>query len=128
MAVAEIKEDGRIYFATSLDSPKIVEIESDPNVVVTFQYGSQFASLAGSARILREQGLIERLWSETWRVWFPEGQSDPNLCLITVDSEVGEDWDKAGLQGLKYVFESVKAIAKGTSPPADAKQHAKVSL
>ena len=61
-------------------------------------------------------------------MWFPQGKSDPNLCFIAVDSEVGEFWDNAGLQGLKYVFESVKAIAKGTSPPADAKQHAKVSL
>lgn len=65
MAIAEIKEDGRIYFATSLDSTKIAEIERDANVVVTFQYGSQFASLAGSASIMRDQELTERLCSET---------------------------------------------------------------
>ena len=128
MAVAEIKEDGEIYFATSLDSPKITEIEHNPEVLVTFQNGLQFASLAGHARIVRDEALIETLWSEAWRVWFPEGMTDPNLCVIKVESEVGEYWNNAGLSGLKYVFESVKTLAHGSTPNANRTQHAKISL
>ena len=34
MHIAEIREDGDIFFATSMDSPKITEISINPEVVV----------------------------------------------------------------------------------------------
>lgn len=108
MAVAEIKEDGDTIFATNIASPKIAEIANDPNVLLTFQDGSKFASLIGRARFLRDQAEIDRLWSETWRVWFPKGNDDPALCLLTIDAQAGWYWDNAGLKGLKYVLESIK--------------------
>ena len=128
MAVAEIKSDGDTIFATNIESPKIAEIENDSNVLLTFQDGSKFASIVGRARVLRDQAEIDRLWSETWRVWFPKGRTDPALCLLTIDAHAGEYWDNEGLKGLKYVLESIKAVATGTTPQNDTNQHAKVSL
>ena len=129
MAVAEIDDSGVIYFATRLETPKVAEVEQNPEVLITFQDGHKFASIQGRASITQDKPLIERLWSEAWRAWFPDGKDDPSLCLIKVDPSSGEYWDNAGLSGLKYVFESVKAIAKGTTPAADdVDQHGKVAL
>ena len=128
MAVAEVKEDGDIIFATNLKSLKVSEIENVSNVAVTFQQGSQYAAISGMARVTQDQTLIDRLWSETWRVWFPEGKDDPNLCLLTIDAHTGEFWDNAGLQGLEFVFESLKAVIQGTTPSNDSDQHAKTTL
>ena len=53
---------------------------------------------------------------------------DPSIALLKLDAEQGEYWDNAGVQGLKYAFEAIKAYAKGETPAADDRQHAKVDL
>jgi general stress protein 26 len=128
MAVAELRPGADMYFSTSLQSPKIAEISSNPAVAVTFQSRSQFASVYGNAYVVRDRALIERLWSEAWRVWFPGGKDDPSLCLIRVEAREAEYWDNAGTQGIKYVLEAVKAYAKGETPAVDNNQNAKVGL
>lgn len=128
MAVAELKAGAETYFATDRRSPKIAEIARDPNVLVTFQGRSEYASLAGTARVIEDRAVIERLWSEAWRVWFPGGKTDPNLVLLKVEPTSGEYWDNSGLEGLKYLFEGVKAVLQGERPRTDATQHAKVPI
>jgi len=128
MHIAEIREDGDIFFATSTNSPKIAEIAANPEVVVTFQSSKQFASVAGRAEVVKDRNLIDHLWSEAWKVWFPEGKNDPTLCLIRVDGRAGEYWDNAGVQGIKYAFEAAKAYMQGRKPDIDDKVNAKVQL
>ena len=128
MHIAEIREDGDIFFATSMDSPKITEISVNPEVVVTFQSSRQFAAVYGRAELVRDRNLIDHLWSEAWKVWFPEGKADPTLCLIRVDGREGEYWDNAGMQGIKYAFQAAKAYMQGRTPTQDEKQTAKVRL
>ena len=128
MAVAEIREDGDIFFATSTGSPKIAEIAANPEVVVTFQGSAQFAAVAGRAEVVRDRNLIAHLWSEAWKVWFPEGKNDPTLCLIRVEGRDGEYWDNAGVQGIKHAFQQAKAYVQGRTPSKDEKQNAKVRL
>jgi general stress protein 26 len=128
MAIAEMEPDGDAYFSTSIESPKIAEIEADPHVLITFQNGNEFASINGSATVVRDRALIDRLWSEDWRLWFPEGKDDPTLCLLKVSAERGEYWDTTGVRGVRFVFESVKALLQGRQPTKDAAQNAKVTL
>jgi general stress protein 26 len=128
MHIAEVREDGDIFFATSMDSPKITEIAVNPEVVVTFQGDRQFAAVYGRAELVKDRNLIEHLWSEAWKVWFPEGKSDPTLCLIRVDGREGEYWDNAGVQGIKYAFEAAKAYIQGRTPRQDEKRNAKLRL
>ena len=128
MHIAEIREDGDIFFATSMDSPKITEISINPEVVVAFQGNRRFAAVYGRAELVRDRNLIDHLWSEAWKVWFPEGKSDPTLCLIRVDGREGEYWDNAGFEGIKYAFEAAKAYAQGRPPAQDEKQTAKVHI
>lgn len=128
MSVAELRADADAYFATSLDSPKIDEIEADPEAMITFQSGSQFASISGTARVVRDRALIDRLWSEAWRAWFPGGKDDPALCLLKIEAREGEYWDNSGLKGVRYLFDGVKAIFQGEKHDVHAGQHAKVRL
>jgi general stress protein 26 len=128
MHIAEIREDGDIFFATSIDSPKITEIAANPEVIVTFQSSRQFAAVYGRAEVVKDRNLIDHLWSDAWKVWFPEGKADPTLCLIRVAGREGEYWDNAGMQGIKYAFEAAKAYMQGRTPVKDEKQNAKVRL
>jgi general stress protein 26 len=128
MAVAELRPDGDLYFVTSLQSPKVLEIEHDPLVTVTFQSSNQFAAVAGLARIERDRALIERLWSPAWKVWFPRGKDDPSLAVIRVDASEAEYWDHAGAQAITYAWEATKSLVQGRAPEPGPKQHAKLDL
>jgi general stress protein 26 len=128
MSVAKIAADDELYFATRLSSPKVGEISSNPSVTVTFQSNSEFAVLYGTARIVKDRSVIEQLWSEAWRVWFPGGKDDPNLALLAITPASAEYWDNSGIEGFKYLYEGLKAVMQKRTPePSDA-QHAKVRL
>ena len=128
MAIALLQENAETYFVTSIHSPKVAAIEADPIITLTFQSSSQFATLSGRATVVRDKPMIDDLWKEAWKLWFPQGKDDPSICLIHFSPEDGEYWDNAGAQGLKYAFEAVKAYVKGETPKSDEGQHAKVDL
>jgi general stress protein 26 len=128
MAIAGVEEDGDLYFSSHIDSTKVQEIEIDPNVAVTMQTKMKFATLYGSARVVRDRELIERMWKPDWKVWFPEGKSDPSLCLIRVNATHGEYWDNTGAKGIRYVLQAAKALVTKSTPSEDRDQTAKVTL
>lgn len=128
MAVAKLADNDELYFATGLSSPKISEIANDPEVSVTFQGTTEYAALYGVARVIRDRQTIEKLWSETWRVWFPGGKHDPDLCLLAIAPKSAEYWDNSGSRGFKYLFNGLKAILQKSTPETDETQHAKISL
>ena len=130
LTVAGHEPGGQVYFSTNVDSPKVDEIEDDAHVVVTFQSAHKYASLSGTARLSRDRSLIERLWKESWKVWFPAGKEDPALAILIVSPAAAEYWDQTGLAGMRYVLRALKAFAIGTKPidGADPRQNAKVPM
>ncbi len=130
MAVAELQPDADAYFATRIDSPKVDEILRSPDVLVTFQSATQFGSISGRATFEKDKSLIDRLWSDSWRPWFPGGKTDPSLVIIRVEAREGEYWDNSGVHGLKFLFEGLSAVMQGEkmAGPDDASRHAKVRL
>ena len=129
LAVADVPEDGEILFATSSRSPKVAEIAADPRVLVTFQGGSQCVCVSGTARVTRDRALIERLWSESWRLWYPAGVDDPSLCILAITPTEGEYWDDSGSHGLKSLLHGAKAYLRGERLSTDAAHdHARVDL
>ena len=128
MAVAELRADADAYFVTSIDSPKIAEIEADADVLLTFQSERQFAAVYGRVNVIQDRQLIERLWQEAWKVWFPRGKDDPTIALLRFDAERGEFWDSAGTRGVQYAFEAARAYLRGDKPQVDPDQHGRVRL
>lgn len=128
MAVAELEPDADAYFVTGIDSPKVAEIEADSRVTLTFQDGKQFATVCGRVSVVRDRALLDRLWNEAWKVWFPKGKDDPEISLLKFDAEHGEYWDNAGVKGVKYAFEAAKAYAQGERPTTDKDQHGRVNF
>lgn len=120
LSLASAHDDGKLYFATSLDSPKVDEIESDADVLVTLQDSVDYLSISGTARISRDRGLVERLWSEGWQIWFPGGRGDPSLAIVEVTPHEAEYWDQSGARGIKYALEMVKAYVTRTTPESGA--------
>jgi len=120
LRLADKREDGALYFATAVDSPKVHELQIDGHVAVVMQDRRHFVSLSGVARVVQDRALIEELWSESWRVWFPAGKDDPSLCVVVVDPLEAAYWDVSGTRGIRYVFEMAKAYVTGKRPPSDS--------
>ena len=122
LSIAGKREDGGVYFSTAIESPKVDELHADPHVAVVMQDGGRFVSLSGVAHILQDRGLVERLWSESWKVWFPKGKDDPSLALLVVEPLEATYWDTSGATGIRYLFQMAKAYIQGTKPPSDDDQ------
>lgn len=128
MAVQKVEENGDVVFCAGLDTPKIDELQRDPRVAVVFQGKSKYVSLSGTCTIDRDRARIHAMWKEDWKIWFPDGKDDPNLCLLDVHATEGEFWDASGARGLKYIFKAAKAYVTGEHPRESEDQNAKVSL
>ncbi|MDR3403037.1 MAG: pyridoxamine 5'-phosphate oxidase family protein [Chthoniobacter sp.] len=120
MALAEVEDDGRLWFITSADTAKVHEIEMDSRVHLIAQDGNNaFLSLTGRATLIGDREKIAHFWRESFRVWFPQGKDDPNIELIAVRPERGEFWDNTGARRFKYLWEAAKAYMSGTTPDTD---------
>jgi len=113
------QNDDALYFSTSIDSGKVADLSSDADVNVSLQEKRRFVSLTGTARVVRDRALIDKLWAEDWKIWFPKGKEDPSLSILIVQPHEASYWDISGGTGVKYLFEAAKAYVSGTRPPSD---------
>jgi general stress protein 26 len=121
--------EGRLYFSTSADSPKVAELQNEPRVAITMQDSLRYVSISGLAEVRDDRGLVARLWRESWRIWFPSGKSDPTLRILSVEPEAAEYWDQSGPRGLKHLAEMVTAYATGSTPASGvSSDNAKVPI
>ena len=121
-------EGSQIVFVTGINSSKADEIAANPDIGLIFQASKKHVVVNGKATIIKNRVLIDELWSETWRVWFPQGKDDPNICLISITANEAEYWDNSGIEGLKYIFSAAAAYFKGQTPDIDNEQHGKLKL
>lgn len=129
MAIAEIANDGSLYFATSMDSGKLREIEANPKVALTMQDSSVFISVLGKAHVSTDGALIDRVWSEPMAIWFPKGKGDPSLVILKIQPQEAEYWDNSGTNSFAYAASALTAYVTGTQPEqGNVQQHAKVAL
>jgi general stress protein 26 len=130
MRVADVEPAGSLWFMTSRSSRKVCEIEKDSRVLLVYQDPSgQYLSIAGTARIVDDGPRTRRLWKEHYKVWFPNGPDDPDLVLLSVDPEVAEFWDVAGLNRLRYLFDAAKAYVTGDRAAIeDSDKHARLRV
>lgn len=127
MAIAEVEDDGVLWFVTDRHSGKMAELMLDDEVAVTMQSFNQFAAISGTAHAIDDHAKVEQLWQETWKVLFPKGKTDPSMILLKIEPSRGEYWDNSGAIGLKYLFKAGKAYLQGERPESDDSINASVN-
>jgi general stress protein 26 len=127
MAIADTTGDGRVWFATSIDSAKLEELTEHPEVNVTMQAESRFLSISGAARATRDREKVDELWNAGRSTWFCEGRDDPALVLLEIVPTYVEYWDRSGTEGLKSLFSAARSAAKGEATAAEG-VHGKVDF
>ena len=116
-----------LLFLTGYQSGVSHEIAHDSHVNVSYADESKkvFASLSGKATVSKDQALIDELWQEPFRAWFPKGKEDPNIAVLRVQVDHGEYWDTPS-GPVVHVIGYVKSILTGErAKPGD---HEKINL
>lgn len=130
MAVAEVSEDGCVWFISKADAPKVEEIDQDRDILAVFAEPRQYLSVSGRAELSKDRTRIQAVWKESFRTWFEGGKDDPNIVLIKLRPSEAEYWDNTGAKGVRFALEYAAAYVKGETlkGPGNVEQHAKVQL
>ena len=112
MMIAEVDDDVRISFITSVAGEKIEEVLRDPQVGVTLQRPGAFVAISGRAEVVLDAAEKQRVWSRLGQQWF-HGPSDPRAGLISVRPERVEYWDKRGLRWFESALQALVGRALG---------------
>lgn len=98
MSIQECDEEGNLWFISSKESNKNMEIADDNRVLLQFMNNGdyEYLSVYGKAFIYDDKSTIEDKWSVFANAWF-DGKDDPNVSIIRVQPEDTYYWDtKAG--------------------------------
>ena len=100
----EIDAGGRLWFFTQAHSPKAIEAEANSHQV-SLAYADprdeDFASISGTANVVRDREKMRALWSPSLKRWFPKGLEDPDLALLEVRIDKAEYWDAPREENVK---------------------------
>jgi len=130
VAARSEEQSNDLWFVTSSTAGKIEEIRKEPRVAVVMADDKRFLSVSGHANVVLDQAKIEELWSDAWKIWFPNGPKSRDIALIQVQPLRGEYWDQSFPHGLRFALEAAKALIKNQAiDELDQPQHhAKVRL
>lgn len=128
MSVADRSADGSLFFVTRRSSQKVDEAASAPDSYVFAQSKTQYLSLRGTTEIVDDRDKLHDIWSKIFDAWF-EGPDDPEAVLMVFHPQDAELWDSSGARGLKFLFDTAKALMGGDKQTGhDGDQHARVGM
>lgn len=115
-----------LWFFMSRSSDPVSELSAEPRVNVSYADPGKdaYVSVSGSARIVDDLVIKQRLWSKMAEAWFPKGVEDPDLVLVSVEIDEAEYWNVKESK-LVQVAKMVKAAMTGKRP-TDMGEHAQV--
>ena len=116
----------RLWFFMSRSTDPVRDISFDPKVNVAFAHPGEdaYISVSGTAQIIEDLAVKQRLWSKMTEAWFPKGVEDPDLALVRVDIDEAEYW-RVKESKLVQIAKMAKAAMTG-QPPTDIGEHAQV--
>jgi general stress protein 26 len=124
MATQALSTGADLWFVTTKESPKVVEIGDDSNVNLSYYKDRtrEWISVAGTARLVTDRAKIHQLYRPDWRAWFGDGggpndgtPDDPRIILIGVDIRIAHYLELNKPQAV-VLFEVVKGMVTGKTP------------
>lgn len=117
MSVKTTDSDDCLWFLTNDESGKVLEIESNRQVNVSFARPSDhtFISVSGIAQITDDRDKVDEVWTADAGLWFKDGKNDPNLTLIRVEPSQAEYWCPKSNQVVS-LFEMAKSAIDRSEP------------
>jgi general stress protein 26 len=127
MATQQDHFTGELFFLTRAHSGKVDEIRDHSKVNLTYvdTHHSTFVSLSGSASLSRDRARINELWHPSLKAWFPNGEDDPEITVLTVRVEEAEYWDAPSSAMVRNIRILERALRGGEGKMGD---HARIPI
>jgi general stress protein 26 len=124
MVLVQDEYDGTLWFYTDLESEKVLELEQDHDVCLSFADpdSQTYVSLTGTGRATRDKKLIDKYWNSFVAAWFPQGKDSPNVGMLEIKIKRGEHWDSSSSKMVNSI-KTMKARLTGEQP--DLGEHEK---
>jgi general stress protein 26 len=112
---------GDLWFVTSIETHKIDELQSDPNVSLAYydDGSKEWVSVSGTATLSQDRAKIRELYEPDWKAYFEDqggnrdgGPDDPRLALICVDAH-SVHYMKARFGKPRALFELARGMMTG---------------
>jgi general stress protein 26 len=113
MSVVQQDDDGTIYLVTSVDSKKVDELSKQSKGSLSIANGDAFALIYADIRVSQDRGLIDELWRDSWKIWFPDGKADTTIALLVAHPIEATYWEQDLRKGLSYFYRAMKARLTG---------------
>lgn len=116
MTTQQREYDGDLWFIGAKDSESTHDVKARPQVNVSFSNPGKgsYLSLNGTAELVDDRSKLDELWSDMYKIYFPEGKEDPNIQLIKVNANGAEFWEGEGKA--RTLFQIAKGLIKGEQP------------
>jgi general stress protein 26 len=104
LQTVEVDAEGRLWFFTEAHSPMSERAEAaDHQVNLSYAdpRDEDFASISGTARVVRDPERMRALWTPRLERWFPRGLEHPDLALLEVRIDKAEYWDEPRDENVK---------------------------
>jgi len=100
--------DGPIWFYGTRSSRLVEGLSSTNNAMAQYvgEGHKLFACISGLLTIDNDRAMIDKFWSNSVEVWYPQGKSDPDLVMLRFDPDHIEVWqaDMSMMGKLKMMF------------------------
>jgi general stress protein 26 len=89
-----VEFDGDSWFFSYRETPKLREIEADPNVELAYVATDKGAwvSIEGRAEVVEDDERKRQLWDDSLEAWFTDGPDDDNVVLLKVRADRIHAW------------------------------------
>ena len=116
------KFTGSLWFFSQKNSLKNHEIENDQHVNLAYSDTNKhhYISISGRAFISDDKTMMENLWTDDLKTWFPKGLSDQNISLLKIQVEAAEIWDSPPGKVIQILnFAKTKLTGRATRPSTE---------
>ena len=123
MAATARQHDGRIYILANKGEDTDEQIQSDAEVILSFQKGATHVVVHGLAVPSSDQAKIADIWTAFDKAWW-DGPQDPRIRLIVVTPGRAEYWESPG----KVIAYADMLLAAATGKRPSTGEHGAVRL
>ncbi len=121
-------KDSSLWFFMSRANGPVDDVSHDPtvNVVYADPGKDSYVSVSGTAEVVEDAAIKEKLWSKMNDAWFPQGPTDPDVALVEVKIVHANYWNVDDSK-IVQLFKMATATVTGKAP-TDLGEHATVRM
>lgn len=92
----DVSYKGDSYFFTYEGSQKVKDIETNPQVNLSFEGPNElYIGITGKAKLIRSRTQMEPHWMDSLKQWFKQGLNTPGIVMIHVKGTRLTYWQRA---------------------------------